>query len=256
MPGGFKTLFPSKLTDIDTTQKEELGALRREIDSVYGERLFRYVHNHSGGTLNVDSLVSWEGLLGVVTNNGTGTTYATRASGSFVTDKVKAGSIIVVVDDAGAAGAAPEGEFSIITKVAALRVDFSPALSAALANTDTVNFIRPYRIIAAADGHHIGKVGGIPMASLTDDTFGWIQVRGIYPSALIVAAGTAQAALTPLTAGAGLLDVADLVGADTTTATFSLANILADLAGVVGYSIQAASSDTVRRKIVVRLICE
>lgn len=251
-----KNLFRTKLTDATTDQREEIGTMRVEVGGPYGERLFRYVHNGSGGSLTVDSLVSWEGQLGSVANTGTGTTYATRASGSFITDKVVGGTIVTVIDDAGAAGAAPEGEYSIVTKVAALRVDFSPALSAALANADTVNFLRPYRIIAAADGHHVGKVAGIPMATLADGTYGWVQVRGLYPSAIIVAAGTAQAALVPLTAGAGLLDVADLVGADTTTATFSLTNILADLAGVVAYAIQPASSDTVRRKILVRLICE
>lgn len=234
-----KSFFRTQLTDVNTTPYEELGVLRRELGSPYGERLFRYVHNGTGGTLTADEIVAWEGLLGsAVTNTGTGTTYATRASGSFVTDGVASGNFIVVIDDAGAAGAAPEGEYSVVTKVSALRVDFSPAISTALANADTVNFIRPWRIIAGAAGQDRTKVAGIPMADIAAGSYGWIQVRGLYPSANVVAAGTAIAAAVNLQATTAIL-----------VAT-------TDAYDPIAIAMQTLSSDTVRRKAIVKLWCE
>jgi hypothetical protein len=234
-----KNMFRTQLTDVTTTPYEELGVLRREIGSPYGERLFRYVYNGSGGTLTKDEIVAWEGLLGsAVSNTGTGTTYATRGSGSFLTDGVQAGNFIVVIDDAGAAGAAPEGEYSVVTKVSALRVDFSPALSVALANGDTVNFIRPWAIIAGAAGQDRNKVAGVVMADIATGSYGWIQTRGLYPSANMVAAGTA------------------ITAAQNQQATSAVLTPTTDAYDPIAIAMQTLSSDTVRRKAIVKLWCE
>jgi hypothetical protein len=156
--------------------------------------------------------------------------------------------IIHVVDDAGAAGAAPEGEYSFVTKVQALQVDFSPALTAALTTNDTVNFIKRWSVIAAAAAG--GKrTAGIPMASLTAAYCGWIQVRGIYPSADVTAAGTAVAEGDRLRAGAAILEVLP------TTAINANSGLDANEIAVAA-ALQSLASDTVRRKAVVLLQCE
>jgi hypothetical protein len=234
------------LTDTSIIPKHILGTLRIEQDDKFGERWFRYCQNKSGGSLVADSSVMYDGsALGAVTANGGGTTYATRASGSFLTDKVSVGDMIYVVDDAGAAGAAPEGEVSYVTGVTALRVDFLPALTAAIAASDTVSIIKKWALIAAAA--KAGKRGaGIPMVDLADGYCGWVQSRGIYPSANVVAAGTALLEGDRLMHGAAILTPAATVANNAAT-TDDINEV------VVATVLQPLTSDTVRRKAVVLL---
>ena len=244
----FKTLFRTALTNVDTAPKEELGVLRVEHDSKYGERTFRYVQNRSGGALNADSLVMFDGPPSAdVTANGGSTGHATRAAGSFITDKYAVGDLVYVVDDGGAAGAAPEGESSFITKVVALRIDFSPVLSAALANTDKVNCIKRFSIIAAA-AKAVHRAAGIPMANIADGSFGWVQNRGIYQSADVVAAGTALAEGDRLAAGAAIL-----IPLATVANNASVTDDINDQA--IATVLQPLATDTVRRKACVMLNC-
>lgn len=248
-----KTICRTALTDtweLAKGHREELGVLREEVDGKYGERWFRAVQNATGGALNKDTLVSYDGVLlsaAVDAAANSGTTFVLRAADSFIADGVKVDDMIIVIDDAGAAGAAPEGEQSFVTGVEALRVDFSPALTAALAANDTVNFIKRWSIIAAAAAH--GKrVAGVPMVNIAAGYGGWVQVRGIYPSANVVAAGTAVAEGDRLAAGAALLTPMATTAAN--------ANSGVDVNEVaVATALQSLTSDTVRRKAVVMLQC-
>lgn len=246
-----KSIFRSALTETTLFPgKEELGALRVEHDGKYGERWFRYVQNATAGTLSADTLTMYDGpaLSSPVTvaANST-TTKILRATGSFITDGVKVDDIVHVVDDAGGAGAAPEGETSFVTGVQALQVDCSPALTAAPAASDTVNFIKRWSIIAAAA--KAGKrCAGIPMADIAAGYCGWIQTRGIHPSANVVAAGTAVAEGDRLAAGTAILTPMATVAAN--------ANQADDINEVaVATALQSLASDTVRRKAVVMLEC-
>jgi len=248
----FKSIFVTALTDVHAYPgKEELGVLRVEVDGKYGERWFRYVQNRTAGALAADSLVMYDGVLigsAVAATNISSNLKVLRASGSFIDDKVNVDDIIHVVDDAGAAGAAPEGEYSFVTKVQALQVDFSPALTAALTTNDTVNFIKRWSVIAAAAAG-AKRTAGIPMASLTAAFCGWIQVRGIYPSADVTAAGTAVAEGDRLRAGTAILEVLP------TTAINANSGLDANEIAVAA-ALQSLASDTVRRKAVVLLQCE
>lgn len=243
----FKTIFTGALDRVDSSPLEELGVLRVEHDSKYGERWFRYVQNRSGGTLALDALVMLDGVAisAITTAANSGTTFALRATGSFITAKMQVDDILVVLDDAGAAGAAPEGEKSFITRVQALRVDFLPALTAALAVNDTVSFIKRWSIIASA-AEVCAKHVGIPMASLATEKYGWMQVRGIYLTADVVAAGTAVAEGARLSPGTALLIPQPAVAAN--------ANVGDDIGiVVVARALQSLASDTVLRKCVVDL---
>jgi len=265
-----KTLFATQLTDHQTTQQEfPLGCKRNMPDDkeppsgdagssavnvagyLYRERIFRYVQNISGGALVKDALVQADGLVVAAVSASAGTTTTvTRASGSFVSDLVKVGDIIGVLDDAGAAGAAPEGEIAVVTKVTALVVTFAPALTAAIAASDTVEFHRPWTIKASVAGETLpGLLVGIPMVDIANGEFGWIQTRGSYPNANVVAAGTAVAKLTPLYSGTALLTP---VGPALTEGTPNILIAGKSYAGVA-WAVQGLSSDTVRRKALVFL---
>jgi len=246
----FKSIFKTQLTDIDAYPgKEELGTLRVECDGKYGERWFRYVQNATGGTLAADSLVMYDGLwLSAVTlTTNTAANRLLRASGSFITDNVKVDDIAFIIDDAGAAGAAPEGEKSFVTKVAALYCLVSPNFTAAATVNDTCSFIKRWSVLAAAD--KAGKrTAGIPMGALLTLCCGWVQTRGIYMTADVTAANTAIAEGDRLRAGTAILEQLATVAAN--------ANVADDINQVaVGTALQTLATDTVARKCVVMLEC-
>lgn len=241
-----KSVFMDSLIDTSLLAKHAFGALRVEHDDKFGERWFRYCQNKSGGNLAVDTLTMYDGsIISPIAASAGGVNYVARASGSFITDKVVAGDIIYVVDDAGAAGAAPEGETSFVTAVSALRVDFLPALSAALVATDTVSFLKKWTLIASAA--KAGKrVAGIPMVDIADGYCGWIQTRGIYPSANVIASGTALLEGDRLAAGTAILTLLPTLAVN--DAGTGDVNEVA-----VATVLQPLTSDTVRRKAVVML---
>lgn len=249
----FKSIFRTALTETHLYPgREELGVLRAECDGKYGERWFRYVQNRTAGALVADALVQYDGtfIASAVTAvaTGSGVSSVARASGSFVDEKVNVDDIIHVLDDAGAAGAAPEGEVSFVTKVEALKLTFSPALTVAIAVGDTVNVIKRFAAMAAAA--KAGKrTAGIPVVDLAAGYCGWVQVRGIYLNANIVAAGTAVAEGDRLAAGTAILTPLATVANNAST-TDDINDV------VVATALQAVSSDTVRRKAVVMLDCQ
>lgn len=265
-----KTLFATRKNDVNASIREfPLGCLRIEIDDkepittdpesifpnmtgyLWRERRFRYVQNVSGGTLAKDSLVSGgdQGVASVTTNGGS-TTTATRETGSFITDGVQVGDVIAVDDDAGGAGAAPEGEISVVTAVEPTKVTFAPALTTAIASGDIVAFSRPWTIKAATAGVGLPhQLVGIPVADIPNGQFGWIQVYGLYPNANVVAAGTAIFRNDALYAGNGVLTpVAPALTVGTPD------SLRAGVSYVpVAFAVQGVRADTARRKAMVFL---
>lgn len=234
-----QTLFGTALGDTGTTPKERLGATRVEVDDTYGIRVFQYCFNISGSTIAEGDSAMFEGsILADVSLSDGSTTTAVRSSGSFVTDGIKPGDIIMCVDDAGAAGAAPEQEYSIVTGVVALQVDFSPALTVALASSDKVAFFRRYSVKASADATGAPEYAGVAMAAVVTLGYGWFQIGGIHPAAKLVAS-TAFAEGALLKPGASVLDaLSDTV----------------DVGECVGVVLVAIQSDAVRNRTVVKLL--
>ena len=234
-----KTMFATALTDHTTTPKEELGSLRVEIDQTYGPRVFQYDFNISASTISEGDSAMFEGSLGSdVTLSDGSTTTAVRSSGSFVTLGVKPGDILVCVDDNGGAGAAPEQEYSIVTGVVALQVDFSPALTVALAASDLVNFLRRYAVKVSADPCGAPEYAGVAMSDVATLEYGWFQVGGIHPAVKVVAS-TAYLEGALMKPGAGVL------------AALEDAESNGECVGVVLVAIQ---SDAVRNRTVVKLL--
>ena len=266
-----KYMFPTLLNEVSTVQKEfPMGCLRVEPDDkeppagdpsqlfasmagfLWRERRFRYVQNISGGTLNKDSLVMADDLIvATITASGGSTTTIVRGSGSFVSDGIKAGDLAYILDDAGGAGAAPEGEMGVVLRLDALNVTLATALTAAVAASDTVNFIRQWTIkAAAAGGAGAARLAGIPVANIANGSFGWIQVGGLYPTADVVAAGTAIVTGSPLYAGTALLTpVAPVLTEGTPNIVVAGSNYRA-----IAEAMHAVTSDTVRRKAMVYLL--
>jgi len=256
----YKTIFPDTPEGVQTGNKiQELGMVRDVFDPNFGQQRFRYVVNRSGGTLTVDSLVSFEGLIpvaAVAAAAGSSKTAAIRAADSFITDGVKVGSLMQVIDDVGAAGAAPEGEYALVTRVQALRVDFLPELTISLGVGDTVQFLRPWHIKASAAKDLRGAVVGVLQSELADGYAGWAQTRGL-KVCKVVAAGTAIAAGAALFAGSGILTpTPNSAAGDYDTATFVFADILSDNEGVIAHAPTGIATDQVNRKALVFLACE
>jgi hypothetical protein len=234
-----KGLFATALADTATTDVEGLGASRVEFDPILGVRRFRWVRNASGGSLAVNSLVGWEPQ---------DTTARTASANTDVTLIIHAGSstadmvgyYVRVLDDAGGAGAAPEGEVRKIIASTATQLTVSPGFSAAVTTSDTFEIFRPWHIIAAADAMVATEVAGVLMATVANGSYGWVQTHGINLNALVVAAGTTLAAGAALKAGAGIL----VAAADA-----------ADNGEVVGHNVLQVTTDTVLRTALVILSC-
>ena len=142
-------------------------------------RLYTFRQNISGSAMAAGDLVSRK--LEVETNQ-TGTA-TTTVVGSFTADE-HIGSVAIIHDDAGAAGAAPEGEASIVKSntatVATLVTDIP--WSVALASGDDVTFISPKVIDSAANDPNF-VVCGVAMGAPADDGWGWFQLQGVHPAA-------------------------------------------------------------------------
>lgn len=234
-----KSFFATALTAVHLTDQDELGALRYEHDPVLGDREYQYVRNKSAGTLAVNSLVGWEALSEATITAAANADLSKiiRSAGTWVAGEL-VGFYVRVLDDAGAAGAAPEGQVRRVTANDATTLTVDAPFTAAVTTTDTFQLHRPHYVIASADGMVASEVAGVLMATLLDGQYGWVQRRGVHPTALVVAAGTALAAGAAVKAGVGNL----IVAADA-----------ADNGEIVGHNIFAVTTDTVLRTAPVRL---
>ena len=126
------------------------------------------------------------------TQNVKSTSVANITSGttkSFVTSGLTAnrhnGMISYVLDTAAVAGAAPEGESSIVASNTATVVTLEPdyAYSVALAVNDDIELMSTYQVEDAADGDEAWTVAGIVMGidGISDGNYGWIHVEGVTP---------------------------------------------------------------------------
>jgi hypothetical protein len=199
-------------------------------------RCYTFRQNVSGSAFAAGDLTSRK--LEVETNQ-TGTA-TTTVVGSFTADE-HIGALAIVHDDAGAAGAAPEGEASIVASnsatVATLETDLP--WSVALASGDDVTLISPNLIDSAANDPNF-VVCGVAMGAPADDGWGWFQFQGVHPAA----AHTAAAAISGSALKAGAAAVA--VFGDATAVVGGTAGT--GIGYVVGYQLAIHGSDVVTTK--------
>jgi hypothetical protein len=237
--GRVKSVWGTALTDVNTKDLEGLGQIRLETDPILGERWYRWMKNASGGSLAADSVAGFESISesAITAAANTALNQIIRGSGTWTQGAV-VGYYVRVLDDAGGAGAAPEGEFARIIGNTTTVLTLDRNLTAAVTTSDTFEIHRPFHLVASADAMVSQEVAGVLMATIANGEYGWVQFRGLHTNVNCVAAGTALAAGAAVKAGAGLV----VVAADN-----------ADNGEIIGANVLAISSDTVRRKAFINL---
>ena len=140
---------------------------------VSGEAYFMWVWNNSGS--NIARGVPMVKRADQAVNNVTagGLNYATLAA-NFTADK-EVGGIVTVLDDGGAAGAAPEGEAGQIWKNTVDNIYWQPDFTVAIANTDDLIIKYHAHVLAAGAGAQLCDFRGVPVASggIPNGYMGW-----------------------------------------------------------------------------------
>lgn len=157
-----------------------IGQVAWSRDKFGAMRLFTYRQNVKGSAFAAGDLASR--LLEVETNITAGST--TSATGTWNGADDHIGALFIVHDDAGGAGAAPEGEAAIVSANTATVVTLDPnvPLSTSLAANDDVTILSPGLVNSAANDPNF-RVCGIAMAAVADNGYGWFQFQGIHPAA-------------------------------------------------------------------------
>lgn len=234
----FQVAHQTRLDSSSATPLEAPGTVRYTYDSVFGLRGFKYVRFDQSGGATAGQLQSKRANV-AIGNITSGTTTSITTAG--LTADILVGGILVCTDDAGAAGAAPEGEKALVTANTAtlVEIDANDAFSVAPAANDDFEVILPWAVDDSADGDAAGIVEGVVMASQDQYDWGWVQFRGINPNVDAIAAGTALVKDESVVAGAALVTdgAADAVD-------LRIGRLLVEL-----------KSDTVLRKACVDLYC-
>lgn len=167
----------------------------------HGECLFAWVCNRSGSAIARGELTKWYSVAPASATGGSTTTI--EDTGAFIADE-QVWNIVHINDDAGAAGAAPEGEFGLIIKNTANILTIQTpradgAFSAAVAASDTYDIYSNCMVVDSAAGDSRSELAGVAMASsLADNYWGWIcimAVNGFVLAAITTAAVTGDDSL-------------------------------------------------------------
>ena len=214
------------------------GVVRFTHDSIFGLRGFKYMRCDQSGGCTRGQLQSKRANVDIANITSGTTTSITKAG---LTANILVGGILVCIDDAGGAGAAPEGESALIISntTSVVTIDADDAFSVAPAVNDDFKVILPWAVADSADGDAAGIVQGVAMADQDQFDWGWFQFLGINPDVDAIAAGTALILDESVVAGAALVNDGAGDGADLR----------------IGRLLVGLSSDTVARKAVVDLFC-
>jgi len=175
-------------------------------DKLWGYRIFKLVKNMHGSTLAAGNLVSCVAAASVGTVTA-GTTTSVTSSSMTANDMEY--QMITVADDAGGAGAAPEGESSLAigNSTTVINLDPAYAFSAAVGASDSVYvvYINGVELSASSDergfGHGSIGVQGVLFGAPADNYWCWALQRG-----WVIAKNTdALVATQNIRAGTGLI---------------------------------------------------
>lgn len=172
----------SRANGDDGTDSIRLGTVYEDFHPVFGLRKFIYVQIHQSGGCTAGQLMSFRTVT--ITNIDSGTTTSITKAGEFGTDNALVGGRLICVDDAGAAGAAPEGEMGIVRQETANTLTIDPAYPfsvATAANDDFIVDLYGLAVIDSAAGDKAYKIAGVAMVDHDQYDKGWIQFYGIHP---------------------------------------------------------------------------
>lgn len=169
-------------TSAETATAARPGTLAIVVDA-YGYRILQYVKNVSNSAYAMGELVSKVANTAVTNQTGTTTTSATT-TGLTANDHI--GRLVYVLDNDDSAGAAPEGETTVIADNTTTLITFDAkmALSVALASGDDLTMISNWQSTDSADGDLAHNVLGVVIgnAGFNDNEYGWVQKEGYCPS--------------------------------------------------------------------------
>ena len=199
------SIHPVGLEDINgdsSIPRMRPGTISFVVDA-FGPRVLQYVQNQSGSAVAMGQLLSKPANTSVSNITAGSTTQATTTG---LTAGNHNGSMCYVLDNDDDAGAAPEGEVSIIRNNSATLIDMEMdyPFSVALAVNDDLVMISTWQAADAADGDLAVNVLGVVLgnAGFSDNNFGWIQREGPVLADLVSGAITAG---DPVVAGAATI---------------------------------------------------
>ena len=184
---------------------------------IHGRGLFAWVCNRNGGDpLDRGALTKWYSKSITATSGSTSTIVC--AAATFVENEERYNTVYIL-DDAGAAGAAPEGESAVVWKNSTTTLSIQTPetdgeFTVAVAVGDTARIRSRCQVIAAAIGDQRDEIAGIVMAeSLADNYWGWVCIQAKWVGALVKAA-TAMTEDKALIADTGRLSISNTSGQD------------------------------------------
>lgn len=168
--------------DADTVLTARPGTLRILVDA-YGWRILQYVKNVSDSAYAMGELVTK--VANTAVNNITAGTVR-QATTTGLTANDHDGRLCYVLDNDDDAGAAPEGETSVVRNNTATIIDVERDMpfSVALAANDDLVLISNWQSTDSADGNLAHNVLGVVVgnAGFSDNQFGWVQKEGYCPA--------------------------------------------------------------------------
>ena len=183
--GNLLALSPGDMDADDSSPRFRPGGLNFLSDA-YGARIMKYVQARATAIGKADLVSAASG--GTDQRHTAFTVQATVVNATTAADITGAtadrhiGMIAFVNDDAGAAGAAPEGEATIVRSNTAtvMRFEADYALSAALAVNDVLHVIATYQVEAAAAADQAWVVEGVAIGDVgfAANNYGWVQQYG------------------------------------------------------------------------------
>ena len=190
------SIVPTGMADIersDATPYQRPGTISLIVDA-YGLRVLKYIHNRSGSATAKGELASKRANTAV--NDITAASSGTGSAGtSGLTADQHVGRLCYVLDNDDTAGAAPEGEVSVVAGNTATKITMESdyKYSVALAVNDDLVLISTHDSVDAADGDLAVNVHGVILAQdgILDAQYGWVQMEGYVVSKLLSAAFTA-----------------------------------------------------------------
>lgn len=164
----------------------------------HGECVFRWGVNRKGDTISAHMIARYFANQ-AVTADVIGTVSTFTDTGQFV-EHEEVGNKLFILDDAGAAGGAPEGQWGVITKNDENTLYVQPDFTLATAVGDTGIIVSDGKLDLLGGAIERRETFGVALVDVPDNYWGWFLCYG--EATALVAAGQAIAG------GIGLIGVA------------------------------------------------
>ena len=171
----YQGMKPGREWYINAVMHDKVG-LYEDIHA-YGPCRFRWVCNRSGSPMPLGTLATFYSLT--VTNLDSGAIGSVTKAATFEAAE-QTHNLVVVADDAGGAGAAPEGEARYIIRNTAATLYVQPDFTVAPAINDDLEIISDCMVVDAQAGDDRSEVAGVVVSpdGIPDNYWGWLAFTG------------------------------------------------------------------------------